>query len=290
MSLYLFFQIGMEHIESYVKAKEYFQNTFAPERMKVINELISLRDDIQKEARIQKIGSVTYSSVGIVGGGLIIAGIIAAPFTFGGSLALSVAGGAATISSGVAGVTHNIVKEKKVKSKLVDARTSLQEHDKKCSKMSTLLVPLKRDIDRLRDEIIAIQQSRSEHDSDPENRNATRIVHGVKTIIGSFRTLNVSALASNSKFFLQIQKIGETLKNVFPPSVSTAAKGAATIGTKALGTLAAVGILVDLGILISDATALAKIEKGKLCDEAEKLDNVITTMQNQYACLSKCFE
>lgn len=203
---------------------------------------------------------------------------------------MSVAGGAATISSGVAGVTHNIVKEKKVKSKLVDAQTSLQEHDKKCSKMSTLLVPLKRDIDRLRDEIIAIQQSRSEHDTDPENRNAERIVHGVKTIIGSFRTLNVSALASNSKFFLQIQKIGETLKNVFPPSVSTAAKGAATIGTKALGTLAAVGILVDLGILISDATALAKIEKGKLCDEAEKLDNVITTMQNQYACLSKCFE
>lgn len=258
--------------------------------MKVINELISLRDDIQKEARIQKIGSVTYSSVGIVGGGLIIAGIIAAPFTFGGSLALSVAGGAATVSSGVAGVTHNIVKEKKVKSRLVDAQTSLQEHDKNCLKMSTLLVPLKRDIDRLRDEIIAIQQSRSEHDTDPENRNTTRIVHGVKTIIGSFRTLNVNALASNSKFFLQIQKIGETLKNVFPSSVSTAAKGATTIGTKVLGTLAAVGILVDLGILISDATALAKIEKGKLCDEAEKLDNVIKTMQNQYACLSKCFE
>lgn len=99
----------MEHIESYVKAKKYFQKTFAPERMKVINELISIRDDIQKETRIQKIGSVTYSSVGIVGGGLIIAGIIAAPFTFGGSLALSVAGAAATISSGVAGVTHTIV-------------------------------------------------------------------------------------------------------------------------------------------------------------------------------------
>lgn len=280
----------MEHIESYVKAKKYFQKTFAPERMKVINELISIRDDIQKEARIQKIGSVTYSSVGIVGGGLIIAGIVAAPFTAGGSLALSVAGGAATFSSGVAGVTHNIVKEQKVKSKLVDAQTSLHEHDKNCSKMSTLLVPLKRDIDRLRDEIIAIQQSRSEHDTDPENRNAERIVDGVKTIIGSFRTLDVRALASNSKFFLQIQKIGETLKNVVPPSVSTAAKGAATIGTKALGTLAAVGILVDLGILISDATDLAKIEKGKLCDEAEKLDNVITTLQNQYACLSQCFE
>lgn len=51
-----------------------FKTIFAPERMKVINELISLEDDIQKEARIQKIGFVTYSSVGIVGGDLIIAG------------------------------------------------------------------------------------------------------------------------------------------------------------------------------------------------------------------------
>lgn len=79
-----------------------FKTISAPERMKVINELISLRDDIQKEARIQKIGSVTYSGVGIVGVDLIIAGIIAASFTFGRSLALFVAGGAVTNSSGVA--------------------------------------------------------------------------------------------------------------------------------------------------------------------------------------------
>lgn len=289
MSLY-FFQIEIESIESYVKAKEYFQKIFAPERMKVINKLISFRDDIQKEALIQKIGSVTYSSVGIVGGGLIIAGIIAAPFTFGVSLGLSVAGGAASISSGVAGVTHHIVKQKKVKSKLVDAQTSLQDHDKSCLKMSTLLFPLKRDIDRLRDEIIAIQQSRSEHDSDHENRNAPRIAHGVKTLDGSFRTLNVNVLASNRKFFSELLIMGKTIENILPPSVSTAAKGAATIGTKAFGTLAAVGIIIDLGTLILDAVDLAKIEKGKLCDEAEKLDNLITTMQNQYADLSKCFD
>lgn len=96
------------------QSKGMFSKKFAPERMKVINELISLRDDIQKEARIQKIGSVTYSGVGIVGVDLIIAGIIAASFTFGRSLALFVAGGAVTNSSGVAGVTpRHIVKEKK---------------------------------------------------------------------------------------------------------------------------------------------------------------------------------
>lgn len=112
----------MDNIESYVKAKEYFKKTFAPERMKVINELISPRDDIQKEARIQKIGSITYSSVGVVGGGMAIVGIVAAPFTAGASLALTAAGVAAGVSSGVAGVTPHVVKVKKVKSKLADAK------------------------------------------------------------------------------------------------------------------------------------------------------------------------
>lgn len=278
----------MENIESYVKAKEYFQKTFAPERMKVINELISLRDDIQKEARIQKIGSVTYSGVGIVGGGMAIAGIVAAPFTLGGSLALTAAGVAAGLSSGVAGVTHGIVKVKIVQSKLADAQKSLQEHDRTCSKMSIFLVPLKQDVDRLQEEILAIQQSRSQHD--PENRNATRIVRNFKTLVGSMSTLNVQALAANSKVLSKLLKIGTALEGVVSPSVSTAVKGAAKIGTKALGTLVAVGILVDLGSLISDAVDLAEIEKGKLCDEAERLDNIITAMQNQYADLSKCFE
>lgn len=130
--------------------------------MKVINEWISLRDDIQKEARIQKIGCVTFSSVGVVGGGVAIAGIIAAPFTARGSLALTAAGGAATISSGVAGVTHHMVKVKKVKSKFADAQTSLKKHDKSCEKMNTLLVPQKQDVDHLEEEIRAIQQSNSE--------------------------------------------------------------------------------------------------------------------------------
>lgn len=84
--------------------------------------------------------------------------------------------------------------------------------------------------------------------------------------------------------------MSKALDDVVSPSVSTAAKGAAKISTNAMGTMTAVGILIDFGALISDAVDLAKIEKGKLCDEAEKLDNLITTMQNPYADLSKCFD
>lgn len=84
--------------------------------------------------------------------------------------------------------------------------------------------------------------------------------------------------------------MGNTIEDVLSPSVSTAAEGAAKIRTKALGTMTAVEILTELVASISDAVDLAKIEKGKLCDKAEKLDILITTMQNQYADLSKCFE
>lgn len=99
----------MENIESYIKAKEYFLKTFAPERMKVTNELISLRDCIQKETWIQKIGSVTYSSVLVVGRGMAIAEIVAAPFTLWGSLTLTATCVAVGVSSGVVGVSQGIV-------------------------------------------------------------------------------------------------------------------------------------------------------------------------------------
>lgn len=115
-------------------------------------------------------------------------------------------------------------------------------------------------------------------------------MQGIRTLVSGMNTLNVKALAWNSKDFPKLLKMSKTLEGVVSPSLSTATKGAAKIGTNALGTMTAVGIIVDLGILISDAVDLAKIEKGKLCDEAEKLDYVVITMQNQYTDLSKCFE
>lgn len=84
--------------------------------------------------------------------------------------------------------------------------------------------------------------------------------------------------------------MGKTIEDVLYPSVSIAAKGDAEIRAMTVGTMTAVGILVHLETLISDAVDLANIEKGKLCDEAEKLNILITTMQKQYADLSNCFE
>lgn len=59
-------------------------------------------------------------------------------------------------------------------------------------------------------------------------------------------------------------------------------KGVTLLSTKTLAALAAIGVIVDLVFLISDAVDLSKIKKGKLCSEAEKLQNVIERMQGEY--------
>lgn len=71
---------------------------------------ITLDQAVAAYTYVEKDRSITYSSVGLVGGGLAIAGIFTTPFTFGASLGLTVAGIATGVTSGVAGVTHGAVK------------------------------------------------------------------------------------------------------------------------------------------------------------------------------------
>lgn len=69
-----FFSFKMENIDSYEDAKYFYKKFFAPERQKMINDLTSLRDEIQQEESMQKSKAVTYSRAGIVGGVLVLGG------------------------------------------------------------------------------------------------------------------------------------------------------------------------------------------------------------------------
>lgn len=66
---------------------------------------------------------IASSSIGIASGGLIIAGIILAPVSFGASLGLSIAGGALGVGTGVAAGTARVVEAVKQNSKLKDINT-----------------------------------------------------------------------------------------------------------------------------------------------------------------------
>uniref|UniRef100_K1PGB9 Apolipoprotein L3 n=1 Tax=Magallana gigas TaxID=29159 RepID=K1PGB9_MAGGI len=139
----------MECLDSYVKARYFYHKEWAPERRRVLKDLESIRDEVQRQATMHSIGSITYSSVGLVGGGLAIAGIITAPLTFGASLGLT-AGIATGGTSGVAGVTHGAVKFGIVKKQINKAKTNLENHDKHCKGMKSLLELLKQDIQTIK--------------------------------------------------------------------------------------------------------------------------------------------
>lgn len=141
----------MQNAYIYTRPKHFWELKFEPERRKMIEELKSLRDDIMSQERKQAIGNIAYSTAGFAGLGLAVAGVVAAPFTFGLSLGLSGAGIAASVSSTVAAITHRKVKVKLVDKKLTVAEKSLNEHNKTTSEMISLLVPLVQNIDLLQE-------------------------------------------------------------------------------------------------------------------------------------------
>lgn len=133
----------MQRGDIYERAKQFYYSNFAPERQKVLQDLATIRDDIQEEERRHAIGNIAYQGVRTVGIGLIIAGVIAAPFTLGGSLVLSGASAAAQVSSVAASAIHKKVKVKKINKMISSAEQSLKNHEKTCSEMYEMFRMLK---------------------------------------------------------------------------------------------------------------------------------------------------
>jgi hypothetical protein len=140
----------MENLKSFIVAKSYVSKTWSAERTRVIKELRNIKDEVQRQAKIHSIGSITYSSVGIVGGGLALAGILMSPITLGSSLGLTVAGVATGVKSGAAGLTHALVKVGIISSKCSEAKRSVENHEKTSDEMRRLLNELKKDVDEIK--------------------------------------------------------------------------------------------------------------------------------------------
>ncbi|XP_060558581.1 uncharacterized protein LOC132718859 [Ruditapes philippinarum] len=82
---------------------------------------------------------IASSSVGIVSGGMVIAGLVLAPVSFGASLGLSIAGGAIGVGSGVAAGTARTVEAVKQNSKLMDIKAEQAEIQAKEQRISSIL-------------------------------------------------------------------------------------------------------------------------------------------------------
>ena len=77
-----------------LKQLEVLYPLWYPIRNQMIEELASNKDELMSIVRTERIARIAASSASIaLGGGLVVAGIALAPFTFGASIGLSVAGG-----------------------------------------------------------------------------------------------------------------------------------------------------------------------------------------------------
>lgn len=136
----------MDYSKSYRKARSFFDKNYSSERKQVIKDLEALESDVQQEEKNRNIGSKVYSVVGIIGCGLIMAGVLAAPITGGVSTSLIVAGLATEGASVGATVLHHGIKQSIVQSKMDSLRKKLKEHEKTCEEMNQHLSEM---IDRM---------------------------------------------------------------------------------------------------------------------------------------------
>ena len=272
----LFFKtdISMENLDSFKKARVYFK-TWSSERQNILEELRRIKDEIQRQDRIHTIGSITYSSVGLVGGGLAIAGIVTAPFTFGASLALTVAGVATGVTSGVAGVTHGVVKLGIVRKQCQIAERSLKKHNETCEEMKKI-------INKLTNDMVM---------KDCHSLETSHVWECIKRLIqiGYIASVEIPDLVQKCQavsVYSNTGNINETNKVLSSQGptkaiVQSVCKDVSQGVTKLSIVLVAAGIIVDLGSLIYNAINLAKFEKGKLCTVATKLQRVIKQMEDE---------
>lgn len=280
----------MDYLPSFRKAKQTYKH-WCGERLKVIKELESFRDEIQRQCRIHSIGSVTYSSVGIVGGGLTIAGLLLAPFTFGASIALTVAGVAKGVTSGVAGVTHGAVKIRLIKRQFDLAKESLENHQTTCKDLKKSLMTLKQQLNTITHHcgIRGGALDTSKIDQKFAEDLEFKIFEG-KTVRGSHILRLLTQISGNSKEFARFHKLLIALEKILPSTLEGAGAGFSERDSNVLSVLVAIGIVMNLGTLIFSAVDLAKIEKGQLSVEATKLQQVIDEMDTRIDLLDECFQ
>lgn len=279
----------MDNLPSFRHAKTTYKY-WCEERLKVKRDLENFRDEIQRQCRINSIGSITHSSVGLVGGGLTVAGIILAPFTFGASLGLTIAGLATGVNSGVAGVTHGAVKFGLIKKQFTLAKESLEKHQMTCDNLKESLMTLKQDLKKIiktcgrQRGTLDTSQIDKELMEDLEVSFVGNVVHGSQAIA------LLRQIGGNSKELNKLFKLLDALEKIFPSTLKGAGAGFSKLASNAPSVLVAIGIVIDLGTLISSAVDLAKIEKGQLSSEATKLQKVIDEMDTKLDVLDEFFQ
>lgn len=268
----------MEGIDSYEDAKYFYKEYFAPERQKLINDLISLRDEIQQEESMQKSKAVTFSRAGIVGGVLVLGGYLVAPLP---SAVLTTCGAVVGVTSFVVNLLYKDRKFNLFEKKIIHAVRSLERYDRLCSEMNEYLLPLKRDIQLMQEKIHAFQGKKI---VDGHEALKGFSILQIATILKKLELLNVKSLISQS------DKLSELIKLGHFDMFSSIAKELASIPSEVLGAATVISIIGNIRSISFDEDDLKDYELGRLCTEAQKLDNVINEIQYEEVRFRRYFD
>lgn len=271
-------ELTMENIDSYEDAKYFYKEFFAPERQKIINDLTSLRDEIQQEESMQKSKAVTYSRAGIVGGVLVLGGYLVAPLP---SAVLTTCGAFVGMTSFVANLLYKDRKFNLLEKKIIHAVRSLEKYDRLCLEMNEYLLPLKRDIQLMQEKINAFQ-GKTIVDGGEVLKGFS--ILQIATILKKLELLNVKSLISQSDKLSELIKLGHL--EIF----SSIAKELASIPSEVLGAATVISIIGNIRSISLDEDDLKDYELGRLCTEAQKLDNVIVEIRYEEARFSRYFD
>lgn len=180
-------------MKSYVRARTFFLEEFVPEQKKVIQTLIDLRDEIQKETTLQKFGCVGYSSASLIGGGAGFVSLLAAPMTAGLSIALAFAyyGG---LTVGFVDIAHKTYKMTMIMKLIKRAKATLEAHEIIYSDfIEHFILKLKNDIVIIKDKFKIIREIKCDEEQE------------IREIIKHWREIGMLvAVPPNLKKFLNL--------------------------------------------------------------------------------------
>lgn len=287
----------MEGMKSYDRAKSYLEDVFAPEREKVIRDLMSMRDDVQGVIKFQRFANTGYSFVGILGGCAMLGSLVVT-----GGASLFATGALMGAYSGYAEVGHEVVAKSILIKKFSDAEKSLREHELTLSEMNKLLLSLIEDIDQI--DSLQSRIELLENTKRNEQTHAVQILALIAQIIVIMGTdTDPKDLANNHFEIYKLIKLRKLVEIVLPQSgksVALAGKNGLSllggksitknVGKKTVKVIATTfSVIADLNSFITNIDDFTKFDSGRLCTEAERLDRIITKLQWDLKQIKECF-
>lgn len=240
----------MENIDVYMDAKSFHTETWAPERGNILRDLISIRDDIQKQRLRYSLGCISYVTIGLLSGSLALAGIMAdscamEPL----ALVLTMVGLVTGILSGGAGLILGGMKIVAIKRKCALAMACLEKHEETCKQMKAKLNTVKKNIDAFKADIRAHNNLDTSQLKEEIKCSAGSVPLAFKIddLVTTSKAAEAYRITGNKDKIVELFKIGDALDDLLPTALKDVSEESATISTEVLSTVAAIGILIDIG-------------------------------------------